>query len=105
MLPCLALQLAFQISLVGDVMDIFQNGLVLAWELIDLVYDAFVDLFTGLLNLFGVIPDLISMTYTYLELLPDEVKWITILSFGTAFTFAICGLIIKIVLTVADLLL
>lgn len=86
-------------------MDIFQNAMYLAGELIDLVYDAFVDFFKALLSLFGVIPDLITMAYTYLELLPDEVKWITILSFGTAFAFAICGLLIKIVLTVVDLLL
>ena len=86
-------------------MDIFQNAVFFAGELIDLVYDAFVDFFRALLSLFGVVPDLITMAYTYLELLPDEVKSITVLSFGTAFCFAICGLIIKIVLTVCDLLL
>lgn len=86
-------------------MSIFENGMYYLGVLIELVYDAFVDLFAALLNLFGIIPDLITMATTYLELLPDEVKWITIFSFATAFSFALCGLVIKIVLTVADLLL
>lgn len=86
-------------------MDLITNGITLAWDLIDMVYDSFVEFFKALLNLFGIVPDLITMASTYLEFLPDEVKWITIISFGTAFAFAICGLTIKIVLTVCDLLL
>lgn len=86
-------------------MDVFQNAIYLVGDLIDLVYDVFVKFFAALLNLFGVIPDLITMAYTYLELLPDEVKWITILSFATAVAFAVFGLLIKLVLVVVDLLL
>lgn len=86
-------------------MDIFSNAVFLVWDLVEIAYDGFVAFFESVLNIFKIIPDLITLATTYLDLLPDEIKAITILSFGIAFTFALYGLVIKIVLTVVDLLL